>query len=136
MYLGIKDGHIIIFCDSEGDVRANAAMRGISLDAIQWTGENIVPYYNTPLDGRYFNESEVPPTPVAVVNGQRKARRQEEYSLLCDPLTAQISVLKDSIAQGDYADEAARKAMEAEIEQLHSERKKVRAQIVDQFPYL
>jgi hypothetical protein len=136
MYIGIKDGHILIFSDSEDGVRTNAAMRGIFLDAIEWTTENIVPYYNTPVDGRYFKESEVPPTPVAVVNEQRRERRQEEYALHCDSLTAQISVLKDSITQGDHGDEAAKNAVEEEIAKLHSERKEIRARIVERFPYL
>ena len=54
MYIGIKDGHIIIFGETENDVALNATIRNVTLDAIEETEEKIVPYYNTQNDGYYF----------------------------------------------------------------------------------
>jgi hypothetical protein len=136
MYIGIKHGHIVIFNATVAGVELNASMRKITLDAIEQTDENIVPYYNTAVDGFCFKESEAPPTPAEVVNERMRIRRQGEYASCCDPLTAQIPSLRDGIANGDYADETERKAVEVEIARLHGERKALRAEIVAQFPYL
>jgi hypothetical protein len=136
MYLGLKDGHIVVFNESLADLEVNAAMRGIVLDGIEETDEWIVPYYNTENDGFYFKESEMPSCPAEIANGKIKDRRRELYALESDPLTNNIAVLRDRIGQNDYESDAELQEITAEINALYQERKVIRGQIVANHPFV
>ena len=134
MYIGIKDGHIIIFGETENDVALNATIRNVTLDAIEETEEKIVPYYNTQNDGYYFKQSEVPPTPVALLNEQARDKRRILYTEQSDPITNKISVLRDILDMGDFADDSEKQSIIDEINELYQQRKSIRDKIAQQCP--
>jgi hypothetical protein len=135
MFIGKKNGNIVAFNESMHDLAINASAKGITLDAIEETDEDIVPYHNTPNDGIYFKASEVPEEPVDIFNGRQQALRQERYAALSDPITNHSAVIRDRIAQGDYSSDGERKNLEDTIAELYIKRKAIRQQIANDFPY-
>jgi hypothetical protein len=136
MYIGTKNGHIVAFNKTLEELAINAATKGITLDSVDETDENIVPYYNTPNDGIYYKESEIPPMPQSIVNERIRRRRRELYAEQSDPLTNNISVLHDAITQGDYETEEELVAIQAEISEIYEIRKSVREQIAAEHPLI
>jgi hypothetical protein len=136
MHIGRKNGNIVIFSETLEELQANALIRGIALDSIGETSEEIVPSYNLCNDGIYYKASEVPQIPVDIANEIIRGRRRELYALMSDPLTNNISVLQDSIELEDYESENERQAIEDEIIALHGERKSIRNQIMADNPFV
>jgi hypothetical protein len=136
MFIGKKNGNIVAFNESQGDLAINASIKGITLDSIEETEEPIVPYYNTPNDGIYYKQSEVPPTPPNMANEIIRNRRRELYEEASDPITNNISVLRDMIALEDYSTENELQAIGEEISALYLERKSIREQIVANNPFV
>ncbi|MDR2737375.1 MAG: hypothetical protein LBB18_00320 [Puniceicoccales bacterium] len=134
MKIGIQNGHIVVFNETLHGVELNASMRGIILDSIEETDEEIVPYYNTGSDGIYFKASEVPPTPSDIANKITRDKRRGLYSTLSDPITNNISVLRDRISQNDFASDSERQAIDSEIADLFLQRKAIREGIVSDNP--
>jgi hypothetical protein len=130
MFIGKKNGNIVAFNESLEDLAINASIKGITLDSIEETEEPIVPYYNTPNDGIYYKQSEVPPIPPDMANEIIRNRRRELYEETSDPITNNISVLQDMIALEDYSTENELQAIREEISALYLERKSIREQIV------
>ncbi|MDR1414143.1 MAG: hypothetical protein LBI56_04410 [Puniceicoccales bacterium] len=135
MHIGLKNGNIVVFSETLHGLEINAAMRGITLDSQEETDEKIVPYHNTANDGIYFKASQVPPMPSEMANESAKFRRRELYALESDPLTNNISVLRDRIAMGDFESEDERTALLEEISNLYHERRSIREQIVAENPF-
>ncbi|MDR2629038.1 MAG: hypothetical protein LBC30_03565 [Puniceicoccales bacterium] len=136
MYIGKKDGNIVAFSASQEDLAINASVKGITLDSIEETEEPIVPYYNTVHDGIYYKQSEAPSMPPEMANEVIRNRRRELYKEMSDPITNNISVLQDLIAQKDYLTENELQAIEEEISALYLERKSIREQIVADNPFV
>jgi hypothetical protein len=136
MYIGLKDGNIVVFNETLADLQVNAAIRGIVLDGVEETDEQIVPYHNTENDGLYFKASEAPPCPAAIANARIRDRRRELYAAESDPLTNNISVLRDRIEQEDFGSEEERQGIVAEIATLYQARKAIREQIVAANPFV
>jgi hypothetical protein len=136
MYIGLKDGHIVVFGASLADLETNAAVRGIVLDGVEETDEQIVPYHNTENDGWYFKASQVPPCPADIVNFRISDRRRELYAAESDPLTNNIAVLKDRIDRHDYESDGELQDIAAEVEALYQQRKTIRGRIVADNPFV
>ncbi|MDR1414072.1 MAG: hypothetical protein LBI56_04020 [Puniceicoccales bacterium] len=136
MHIGLKNGNIVVFSETLNELQANAAIRGIILDSTEETGEEIVPYYNTSNDGIYYRKSQVPSVPVEIANEENRKQRQTLYGQLSDPLTSEISVLRDKIEMGDFASEDEQKQIEDEIERLYEERQSIREQIIAENPFI
>ncbi|MDR0742322.1 MAG: hypothetical protein LBE98_02560 [Puniceicoccales bacterium] len=136
MYIGKKDGNIVAFSASQADLAINVSVKGITLDSIEETEEPIVPSHNTPNDGIYYKQSEVPSIPPDVANEAIRNRRRELYKEISDPITNNISVLQDMITQEDYSTENELQAIGEEISALYLERKSIREQIVANNPFV
>lgn len=136
MYIGKKNGNIVAFNKSQEDLAINASVKGITLDSIEETEESIVPYYNTIHDGIYYKQSEVPLMPPDIANEVIRNRRRELYKEMSDPITNNISVLQDMIAQEDYSMENELQAIGEEISALYLERKSIREQIITDNPFV
>lgn len=136
MFIGRKNREIVVFNKTHPDLIINATVRGITLDSIEETDEEIVSYYNTQNDGVYFKASEVPAIPPNIVNASVKENRRVKYSELSDPITNQISVLRDMIEQHDYVDDVGKKRIDDEMAELYVQRKNIRQQIVDENTYV
>jgi hypothetical protein len=136
MYIGKKNGNIVAFNKSQEDLAINASVKGITLDSIEETEESIVPYYNTIHDGTYYKQSEVPLMPPDVANEVIRNRRRELYKEMSDPITNNISVLQDMIAQEDYSTGNELQAIGEEISVLYLERKSIREQIITDNPFV
>jgi hypothetical protein len=135
MFIGKKNNSIVVFNESRDDLLLNATIKGITLDSIEQTDEHIVPSYNTPNDGIYYKLSEVPEEPPESFNGKQRVRRQEQYSILSDPITSHIAVIRDRVANGEYSSDDEKIAWEGTITDLLVQRKDVRSRIADDFPY-
>jgi hypothetical protein len=135
MHIGIKDGDIVIFGETQAELEINALMRGITLDSVEETDEEIVPYYNTQNDGYYFKKSEVPPEPAGVANEKARRIREGLYGELSDPITNKIAVLRDEIDHGEYGVESESEMLQ-KLADLYNMRKAVRQRIVDDNPYV
>jgi hypothetical protein len=135
MFIGKKNNSIIAFSESREDLELNAAIKGITLDSIEETDENIVPSHNTPSDGIYYKLSEVPEEPPESFNGKQQARRQERYAALSDPITNHIAVIRDRIAGGEYTSDDEKTSWEDTIADLIAQRKDIRQQVANDFPY-
>jgi hypothetical protein len=135
MFIGKKNDHIVAFSKSREDLAVNASIKGITLDSIEETEEQIVPSYNTPNDGIYYKLSEVPEEPPDSFNGKQQALRQEQYAILSDPITSHISVIRDRIANGEYSSADEKKSWEDTISELLAQRKDVRQRIANDLPY-
>ena len=92
-----------------------------------------MPYYNTDNDGIYYKQSEVPPTPPAILNERAESNRRSLYATMSDPITNQISVLRDRLAYGDYDDE---NEITSEMKDLYDRRKSIREEIKSRYPYV
>jgi hypothetical protein len=135
MHIGIKGGNIVVFGKTLAELEINASTRAIILDSIEETNEKIMPYYNTKNDGKYFKASEVPPVPSEIADEIAKEKRRELYSILSDPITNEISVMRDMIAQGDFESGSERSEIEEKIVTLHLQRKEIRSQIAASNPF-
>jgi hypothetical protein len=135
MFIGKKNNSIVAFNESRDDLLLNATIKGITLDSIEETEEQIVPSYNTPNDGIYYKLSEVPEEPLHSFNGKQQARRQEQYTILSDPITSHIAVIRDRIANGEYSSDDEKTSWENTIADLIAKRKDIRSQIANDFPY-
>jgi hypothetical protein len=135
MFIGKKNNSIVAFNESRDDLLLNATIKGITLDSIEQTEEQIVPSYNTQNDGIYYKLSEVPEEPPESFNGKQQARRQERYAALSDPITSHIAVIRDRIANGEYSSEDEKMAWEGTITDLLLQRRGIRSQIANDFPY-
>jgi hypothetical protein len=67
----------VAFNESRDDLMLNTAIKGIALDSMEETTEEIVPSHNTTHDGTYYKLSEIPEEPTDSFNGKQQARRQE-----------------------------------------------------------
>ena len=130
MYLGIKNNNIVAFAKTWQELELNAHIKNISFDSVRESNEEIVSYYNTPNDGIYFEKSNVPKTPTELANEQVRSQRRALYAEQSDPLTNQISVLRDQITMGDFDTPEERLEIENEISRLYQQRKSVRNQII------
>jgi hypothetical protein len=135
MFIGKKNDHIVAFSKSREDLAVNAYVKGITLDSIEETEEQIVPSYNTHNDGIYYKLSEVPEEPPDSFNAKQQALRQEQYAILSDPITSHIAVIRDRIANGEYASADEKKSWEDAIAELLLQRKDVRQRIANDLPY-
>jgi hypothetical protein len=136
MFIGKKNNQIVVFSESQEELVINAAIKGITLDSIEETEEQIVPYYNTVHDGIYYKQSEVPSMPPDMANEIIRSRRRELYQEMSDPITNNISVLQDMITLEDYSTEYELQAIREEISALYLERKSIREQIVTNNPFV
>ncbi|MDR2779144.1 MAG: hypothetical protein LBB16_02555 [Puniceicoccales bacterium] len=136
MFIGKKNNNIVVFSDSRGDLAINATIKGITLDSVEETDEQIVPSYNTHNDGIYYKQSEMPPMPTDMANEKVRNRRRELYMMMSDPLTNNISVLRDMIERGDYSTESQLRSIEEEISALYLERQSIREQIIANNPFV
>ncbi|MDR1528126.1 MAG: hypothetical protein LBS22_00875 [Puniceicoccales bacterium] len=135
MFIGKKNNSIVAFNESRDDLLLNATIKGITLDSIEETEEQIVPSYNTQNDGIYYKLSEVPQEPPHSFNGKQQAWRQERYAALSDPITSHIAVIRDRIANGEYSSEDEKIAWEGTITDLLAQRKDIRSRIAEELPY-
>jgi hypothetical protein len=135
MFIGKKNNNIVAFSDLRNDLAINVAIKGITLDSVEETDENIVPSYNTHNDGIYYKLSEVPEEPTDSFNGRQQALRQEWYTILSDPITSHIAVIRDRIANGEYSSQDEKASWENTIAGLLAQRNDVRRQIANDFPY-
>jgi anti-sigma28 factor (negative regulator of flagellin synthesis) len=135
MFIGKKNNSIVAFNGSRDDLLLNASIKGITLDSIEETTEQIVPSYNTQNDGIYYKLSEVPEEPPESFNVKQQARRQEQYAILSDPITSHIAVIRDRIANGEYFSDDEKIAWEGTIADLLAQRNDIRLRIVSDFPY-
>jgi hypothetical protein len=136
MRIGIRNGKIIAFGKTAADLAMVATVRGLVFDSVEETDEEIVPYYGTVNDGIYYRASEVPPTPSEVANASIRDRRRELYGELSDPITNNISVLRETIAQGEYENGDELAEIESEIAILHSKRVAIRIKIANENPFI
>jgi hypothetical protein len=95
--------NIVAFNESEEELLINGSIKGITFDSIEETEEQIFPSYNTPNDGIYYKISEIPQEPPESFNARQQSRRQEQYSILSDPITSHIAGIHDRIAHGEYS---------------------------------
>jgi hypothetical protein len=135
MFIGKKNNSIVVFNESRDDLLLNATIKGITLDSIEETEEQIVPSYNTPSDGIYYKLSEVPEEPPESFNGKQQVRRQEQYTILSDPITSHIAVIRDRIASGEYSSADEKTSWEDTVTELLTQRNDIRQQIANDFPY-
>ncbi|MDR1528774.1 MAG: hypothetical protein LBS22_04305 [Puniceicoccales bacterium] len=135
MFIGKKNNSIVVFNGSQNDLIANAAIKGITLDSIEQTDEQIVPSHNTQNDGIYYKLSEVPEEPLHSFNAKQRVRRQERYAALSDPITSHIAVIRDRIANGEYSSADEKTSWEGTITDLLLQRRGIRSQIANDFPY-
>jgi anti-sigma28 factor (negative regulator of flagellin synthesis) len=135
MFIGKKNNSIVVFNESRDDLAINAAIKGITLDSIEETTEQIVPSHNTQNDGIYYKLSEVPEEPPESFNGKQQARRQEQYAILSDPITSHIAVIRDRIANGEYSSDDEKIAWEGTITDLIAQRNDIRSRIAEELPY-
>jgi hypothetical protein len=135
MFIGKKNNHIVAFNESREELAINAAIKGITLDSVEETEEQIVPSHNTPNDGIYYKVSEVPEEPADSFNKRQRVRRQEQYAILSDPITSHIAVIRDRIANGEYASDEEKMDWEDTILELLAQRRDVRRRIANDFPY-
>ncbi|MDR1413712.1 MAG: hypothetical protein LBI56_02110 [Puniceicoccales bacterium] len=97
------------------------------------TDEKIIPYRNTSNDGIYFKASQVPPMPSEVLRKENRERRKELFGRLSDPLTSEISVLRDKIEMGDFDSEDEKEEIKFEIKRLYRVRRDIREEIKADF---
>jgi hypothetical protein len=135
MFIGKKNNHIVAFNESREELAINGFIKGITFDSIEETEEQVVPSHNTPTDGIYYKLSEVPQEPPDSFNAKQQARRQEQYSVLSDPITSHISVIRDRIAGGEYSSEDEKTDWENTISELLVQRRDIRQRIANEFPY-
>jgi hypothetical protein len=135
MFIGKKNDHIVAFSKSREDLAVNAYVKGITLDSIEETEEQIVPSYNTHNDGIYYKLSEVPEEPPDSFNAKQQALREVRYREESDPITSHIAVIRDRIANGEYASADEKRDWEDAIAELLVQRKDVRQRIANDFPY-
>ena len=135
MFIGKKNGNIVAFNETQEELAINGAIKGITFDTIEETEEQVVPSYNTPTDGIYYKLSEVPEEPPESFNTKQQVLRQEQYSIISDPITSHISVIRDRIAHGEYSSEDEKTDWENTIADLLVQRRDIRQRVVDQFPY-
>jgi hypothetical protein len=135
MFIGKKNNSIVVFNESRDDLLLNATIKGITLDAIEETDEQIVPSHNTQNDGIYYKLSEVPEEPPESFNGKQRVRRQEQYSILSDPITSHIAVIRDRIANGEYSSDDEKTSWEGTVADLIAQRNDIRQRITEEFPY-
>jgi hypothetical protein len=135
MFIGKKNNSIVVFSESQDGLATNASIKGITLDSIEETTEQIVPSYNTPNDGIYYKLSEVPEEPVNSFNGRQQALRKERYAILSDPITSHIAVIRDRIANGEYSSDDEKTSWEDTIADLIAQRNDIRQRIADDLPY-
>jgi hypothetical protein len=135
MFIGKKNGNIVAFNGSQEELAINGSIKGITFDSIEETEEQIVPSHNTPNDGIYYKISEVPQEPPESFNARQQSRRQEQYSILSDPITSHIAVIRDRIANGEYSSQDEKTDWEDTIAGLLAQRNDIRQRIADEFPY-
>jgi hypothetical protein len=135
MFIGKKNNSIVVFSESQDGLAINASIKGITLDSVEETTEQIVPSHNTHNDGIYYKLSEVPEEPVNSFNGRQQALRKERYAILSDHITSHIAVIRDRIANGEYSSDDEKTAWENTITDLIAQRNDIRSRIVEEFPY-
>jgi hypothetical protein len=135
MFIGKKNDHIVAFSKSREDLAVNAYIKGITLDSIEETEEQIVPSYNTPNDGIYYKLSEVPEEPPDSFDAKQQALREVRYREESDPITSHIAVIRDRIANGEFSSADEKRSWEDTIEELLVQRKDVRQRIANDLPY-
>jgi hypothetical protein len=135
MFIGKKNGNIVVFNDTVENLQLNAKIKGITLDAIEETEEDIVPSHTTPIDGIYYKISEVPPVPVEVTNANIEVARQQSYANLSDPITNHMAVIQYRLDTNDYASDAEKIKLQVQLLELGNVRKAIRQQIVNDNPY-
>jgi hypothetical protein len=135
MFIGKKNNHIVVFNESREELAINAAIKGITLDSMEETEEQIVPSHNTPSDGIYYKLSEVPEEPPDSFNKRQRVLREARYGEESDPITSHIAVIRDRIANGEYSSDEEKMDWEGTIAELLAQRRDVRQRIADDFPY-
>jgi hypothetical protein len=96
MFIGKKNNHIVVFNESRDDLAINAAIKGITLDFIEETEEQIVLSHNTQNDGIYYKLSEVPEEPsiVSMLSSKLAARNNTPLSPIPSSATSQSSEIE------------------------------------------
>jgi hypothetical protein len=135
MFIGKKNGNIVVFNDTVENIKLNAKIKGVTLDSIEETEEDIVPSHTTPIDGIYYKISEVPPVPAEVANAKIEVARQQSYANLSDPITNHMAVIQYRLDTNDYASDTEKTKLQAQLLELGDARKAIRQQIVDDNPY-
>jgi hypothetical protein len=135
MFISKKNNHIIAFSELREELAINAEIKGITLDSMEETKEQIVPSYNTPNDGVYYKISEVPEEPPDSFNARQRVLREARYGEESDPITSHIAVIRDRIAGGEYASDEKKESWEDTVAELLAQRRDVRQRIADDFPY-
>jgi hypothetical protein len=135
MFIGKKNNHIVAFNESWEELAINAAIKGITLNSMEETEEQIVPSHNTQNDGIYYKLSEVPEEPTDSFNARQRVLREARYGEESDPITSHIAVIRDRIANGEYSSSEEKMDWEDTILELVAKRRDIRQRIAEDFPY-
>jgi hypothetical protein len=89
----------------------------------------------TPQRGIYYKLSEVPEEPPDSFNARQQALRAARYREESDPVTRHSTVIRDRIANGEYAFDGKKKSWEDTVAELLAQQDDVRQRIANDFPY-